>query len=243
MIYLQNISYNVDIAKILGINSAVFLTCIDMEYCFQKRNNKLLDNGAIVLSRAEIYGRTALDDEQQSDTELSLSECGIITIKPVQNSSSKNYYIINFSQLDKILTSDDPTKIVASEKANQFIRGRRTEPVSKRQTYINKLKTKVKMEDPVIQQYFVDWIDAVYANPKGFLSDHSVLIAQQELMEYAKDNQDVQIKVLKEAIKGGYRDMTWAIKNYEENNGMSSRNFASYLDIKVDPSSIPDEVF
>lgn len=243
MIFLQSNSYNLEIAKIFGINSSIFLTCLDMEYCYQKRNNKILDNDAINLSRSEIYERTALDDSQQVDIEFSLTECGVLTTKPVQNSSSKNYYIVNFAQIDKILKSSNPSDVISSEKANQFIRGKRKEPLSKRQTYINKLKTKIKVEDPIIQQYFVDWIDAVYTNPKGFLSDHSVLIAQQELMEYAKDSQDIQIKVLKEAIKGGYRDMTWAIKNYEENNNISSRNFVSYLDNRVDPNNISDEVF
>ena len=158
MIYLQNSSYNIDIAKLFGINSAILLTCLDMEYCYQKRNNKILDNDAISLSRAEIYERTALDDTQQSDVEFSLIECGVLSMKPVQNSSSKNYYIINFIQLEKILSSSNPADIISSEKADQFIRGRRKEPLSKRQTYINKLKTKIKVEDPIVQQYFVDYV-------------------------------------------------------------------------------------
>lgn len=244
MIYLQNGSYNIEVAKVFGINPAILLTCIDTEYYYQMRNNKLSDNNTMVLSRAEIYERTALDDSQQIDAEISLQECGILLIKPVQNSSTKNYYILNDEQLDKIINSDNPAEILSFEKANQFIKGKRKEPLSRRQTHINNLKKKIKVEDPIVQQYFVDWIDSIYSNQKGFLSTSGVVCAQQELMEYSKGNQNIQIKVLQEAINGSLREMEWAIKRYEKNNGIDSRNFAAYQDIKTDYSmEDSDEVF
>ena len=245
MICLQNGSYNVEIAKIFGVNPAIFLTCLDMEYYYQKRNNKLGDNNTMVLSRAEIYERTALDDAQQIDAEISLQECGIILVKAVQNSSTKNYYILNDEQLDKIISSDDPSEILSFEKVNQFIKGKRKEPLSRRQTHINSLKKKIKVEDPLIQQYFVDWIDAIYSNQKGFLSTSGVVCAQQELMEYSKGNQNIQIKVMQIAIENCLREMEWAIKRYEKENGIDSRNFADYQDIKhnLDDDPDTDEVF
>ena len=241
--YINSFSYNLKLAKIFGVNNSILLACILDEYDNQLRNNKLNDNNTVPISRSEIYERTGLSDAEQSDAELSFVECNIIGVKPLQNIPNKNYYNINFTNLSNILISDDPSKIISTEKANQFIRGKRVEPVSKRQTHIASLKKKIDVQDPVIQDYLVKWIDAVYSNPKGFLSPTGVVFAQQELFEYAKDDQEKQIKILKEAIKGGYRDMTWAIQKYEDLSGSGSRNFSSYTDNIASTSQDSSEVF
>ena len=83
----------------------------------------------------------------------------------------------------------------------------------------------------------------MYSNPKGFLSPSGVVFAQQELLQYTKD-QEKQLEILKIAIKGGLRDLTWAIEQYEKKNGVGSRNFARYEDIKEDSNvSVNSEVF
>ena len=241
--YLNSFSYNLKLSKIFGIQPAVLIECLSDEYYYQFRNNHLNDNNTIALSRSEIYERTSLGDAEQVDAEVSLSSCNIITIKPLQNIPNKNYYIINFNNLSNILNADDPTKILSTAVSEQFVRHKRIEPASKRQTHIASLKKKISVQDPVIQDYLVKWIDAVYSNPKGFLSPTGVVFAQQELLEYAKDNQEKQIKVLKEAIKGGYRDMTWAIQKYEEVNGVGTKNFASYTDNVASQTQASSEVF
>ena len=190
----------------------------------------LNNNNTMSMSRSEIYEQTGLSDEKQIEVETSLMACGIISVKPLQNVPNKNYYIINSTQLEKIVTSENPTEVLSSAVAGQFLQKKRVEPVSKRQTHISQLKKYVKVEDPVIQDYFIQWIDAVYSNPKGFLSTSGVTFAQQELLAYTQE-QEKQINILKIAIKGGMRDMTWAIQKYEETSGTGSRNFAKYTDI------------
>lgn len=239
MIYLQTNSYNLEIAKVFGVCTSVFLTCISLEYDRLTRAKQLNANN-MSMSRAEIYARTALDDAKQLEIEIALTECGVLVTKPVQNVPNKNYYILDMEQLKKIMEAEDPAEIIGSAKAKQFIKPNRVEPVSKRKTHIIALKKKINVEDPVIQNYFVEWIDAVYTNPKGFLSPSGVVIAQQELLAYSSE-QSIQIAVLKIAIKGGLRDITWAIEQYEKQAG--SRNFTSYNDIKSDKDDASDESF
>lgn len=241
MNFLQINCYNLDLAKIFGINVSVLLTCIDNEFKYQSRQNSLSENNTIILSRAEIYARTGLDDEEQKDAELALQECGVLTIKPLQNNSNKNYYILYEDQLNLIITSEKPEDMIKNSQAKQFLK-KRTEPVSKRQTHIASLKKRIKVEDPVIQTYMCDWIDSVYDKPKGFISPKGVEIAQEELFAYAK-TQDVQIALLKIAIKGGLRDLSWAIEQYEKQNPAGSRNFAVYNDIVAEKNTSSSEVF
>lgn len=244
MLGLQIFGYNVDVAKIFGVCTSVFLSCIDIEYDKQFRTNQLNANNTMSLSRSEIYERTGLDDEKQLDVELSLKECNVLITKPVKNVPNKNYYILDKEQLFKILNASNPSDVISSEKAKQFIHGKRVEPVSKRQTHITQLKKKVNVEDPVLQDYFIQWIDAVYSNPKGFLSPSGVVFAQQELLEYAKGNQAKQLDIIKIAIKGGMRDITWAIQDYEKINHIDTRNFVNYSDIKADKNDVDtSEVF
>ena len=235
---LNSFSYNTDIAKVFGVGPSVFLTCLSLEYNSQLFSKSLNANDTMSLSRARIYEITGLDDEEQIDIELSLKECGVINIKPLQNVPNKNYYILNNDQLNKILESGDPKQVIDSEKANQFIKGKRVEPTSKRKTHIIQLKKKVNLEDPVLQDYFIQWIDAVYSNPKGFLSPKGVEIAQEELMAYAKNSQEKQISIMRIAIKNGMRDITWAIQRYEDQEGVNSRNFSNYNDSKATEDDI-----
>ena len=241
MIYLQLMNYNLDIAKVFGPCSAIFLSCLDMENAFHKRNTN--NDSSMSLTRAEIYERTALDDEKQREIEIALQECGVLIVKPLKNIPNKNYYIINEEQLFKIMQSNNPTEIIGEEKSKQFIQKPRVEPINKRQSHIIQLKKRIKVDDPIIQTYLIDWIDAVYSNPKGFLSPTGIDIAQQELKAYSGDNQEKAINILKIAIKGGLRDLTWAIEQYESKSGANSNNFANYPDIKADINNVSEEIF
>ena len=241
MIYLQLMNYNLDIAKVFGPCSAIFLSCLDMENAFHKRNTN--NDSSMSLTRAEIYERTALDDEKQHEIEIALQECGVLIVKPLKNIPNKNYYIINEEQLFKIMQSNNPTEIIGEEKSKQFIQKPRVEPINKRQSHIIQLKKRIKVDDPIIQTYLIDWIDAVYSNPKGFLSPTGIDIAQQELKAYSGDNQEKAINILKIAIKGGLRDLTWAIEQYESKSGANSNNFANYSDIKADINNASEEIF
>ena len=243
MIFLQTMSYNVDVAKVFGTCSSIFLSCLDFEFEHQKRANQLNANNTVALSRAEIYSRTGLDDEKQIDIELALTECGVISAKPFQNVANKNYYILYADQLKRIMEAENPEEAIANGEAKQFIKTPRVEPRSKRQTHIAKLKKKISASNPVVAQYMCDWIDAVYTNPKGFLSPSGVDINQKELQAYTK-NDDVQIEILKLAIKGGCRELSWAIDRYEEQNKSKVTNsFVKYSDIKSNGADIVEEEF
>lgn len=252
MLYLDTNSYNIEVARIFGVCTSVMLSCLFKEYAYQQRNKLLNANNTMAISRQEIYEKTGLDDDKQRDVELSLQECGVLVTKPLQNVPNKNYYILNEQQLTKIMTANNPAEVLGEAKASQFTLKHRVEPISKRQSKIVDLKKKIKVNDPIIQQYLIDWIDAVYTNPKGFLSGKAVEIAQQELYAYCEENKDngtmnqaKAIAVLTIAIKNGWRDLSWAIDKYEEKNGVDpeSRNFNNYRDTKSVEKNESGEVY
>jgi len=66
---------------------------------------------------------------------------------------------------------------------------------------------------------YQDWVDGVYANPKGFLSKSAIQVFQRTIDEYAKGDLDLALKLIEIATVNGYRDANWAInvfkKDYE----------------------------
>lgn len=103
------------------------------------------------------------------------------------------------------------------------------------------LKRHIKESDEVLRQYWCDWVDSVYENPKIYLSGPMVDLAQKDLDKFST-NTDKKIEVLKIAIKCGYREIQWAIDKYNQSNKISN-NFANYSDIKSTGDQVADEVF
>ena len=108
--------------------------------------------------------------------------------------------------------------------------------------HIDYLKQGVTLDNQNLKQYIFDWIDAIYTNPKGFISEQGLNLAINELIDYSNNNISIMIDILKIAIKNGYRDITWAIQNYNRNNN-TNNNFVQYSNIKSDWSNIVDEAF
>lgn len=246
MISYKTCSYNLKIAEIFGIHSAVFIDCIIFERDYQKRVKNDFDN-IIALSSDEIYARTALSLDKLHDVEQSLSDCGVISIKPFQKIKNKSYYILNDDQLDRILTASSPNNEIMQLSPIAFNKKtniNKAKTLNKKDSHIIALKRSIDIEDELIHQYLCDWIDAVYTNPKGFLSNSSLKIAISELFSYAPNDQEKQIAILQIAIKGGLRDMTWAISKYEQiNNVKNLNNFVSYNSIKSKGDNVINEEF
>ena len=64
---------------------------------------------------------------------------------------------------------------------------------------------------------YCDWIDGVYANPKGFLSIRAIKIAQDTVDKFADHDLDKALQLINIATVNGYRDMNWAIEQYRKN--------------------------
>ena len=91
----------------------------------------------------------------------------------------------------------------------------RTQAPSKRSQYILSLKKSIQEDDPILRECYCNWIDAVYANPKGFLSVSSIKQCIKTLKELT-DNKSVQKEIIEIAIKNGSRNLDWAIEEYNK---------------------------
>ena len=233
MQYLQTVSYNLEVAKKLGVFSAIFLSCV---------YNEFMINKSVAFTREDIFNRTGIDESKQREVEEVLSECGILTIQQFKNNANKNYYVINENRFISAVESRSLSDMIDDSTTDVSIKKTTAKTVTKKATHIDSLKKSIKVNDEVIRQYVCDWIDSVFANPKGFMSIQSLSMGIQELEAYSS-MQDVKIEILKIAIMSGYRDITWAIQRYDEKNSKTGTNFVKYSDIKCDGNDVSSEAF
>ena len=238
MIFLNNFCYNVEVAKKFGVNASVFLSCLFGKSISDSNVTKVSS-----LSREEIYNKTGLTFSTQEKIEEFLSSRKIINVKPFKGNKDKNYYIIYYEEIEKVLEYSLNTKdlFVSNENISRKVVKKET----KQEKHINSLKKNVYtlVSSPMLQQMFCDWVDSVYANPKGFLTLPSLKIAYQDLMKFSTD-ENVEQEVMCIAIKNGYRDIQWAINLYNSSHSNdSSFNWKSYDSMVSDGNDIVNEVF
>lgn len=233
MLYLRTVSYSLCVAQKFGVNCAVMLSFIDNS----------LANGITALSRDDIFNNTGVDADKQKEVEEVLTECGVLTVTRFSNRADKNYYKIEEQRLVSALSEKSLAEIVLGDSA-KVTESEKTSAkrITQKSQLVEKLKRSIKTSDPIVRQYMCDWIDAVHASPKGYLSVQGVTISEQELSAYSA-SQEVQIAILKIAIVNSYRDLTWAIQRYEKDHSATGNNFVKYSDIKSDGSDSSDEVF
>ena len=234
---LTTINYNLKIALLFNINTAVLLSYIG--------NLKIEESGEIIVSREEVFKNTGLEETSQQDSEHSLSKSNLIQIREFRNNKNKYYCKINKELLNKVMISDKPKTELPIDNMAQLVRPTQ-QKLSKTDIVKNNLKKRIKEPDPVIQTYYIQWIDSVYENPKGYLTSGAVEIAQKELSVFSKGDQKIKIDVLNIAIKNGWRDISWAINRYNENKGTNSKtliHFNDYNTIKSSKDNIGGEAF
>ena len=220
-------AYDVKTAKIFGINSAVLLNVINM---FKDSNN------TAIIDTDSLFNITGLDQTMLKNVEDALTQANIITVKCAKN-SIKHTYTLNIKNLVDIFNNYDYNYMVNSFVPNNTTSTKRTHMTQKAKHIIT-LKHKINTDDTVLNQYLCDWVDAVYQNPKGFITDQGLVIAINDLLKYDKEQ---QYAILKIAIKNGYRDLEWAMNKINVSGATS--NFANYTEIKSDGTNIIDEEF
>lgn len=228
----NNMTYNLKMATIFGVCSAIFLSLlIDTK---EENLYQLVDEKYFMLSRQTIYDYTGLDDLKQLEVEDNLKECNLIEVLPVKNNSDKFYYSLDENLLQKFLeaksTEDAKKLLTKSARKKSLISVPRTTPPSKRALYIDNLKKSIKEEDVLLREDYLNWIDSVYGNPKGYLSVSSIQQCIKTLNEFSKGNKQLERDIVKIAIKNGWRNIDWAIQEYKDKN-MSTKNLTITEDI------------
>lgn len=210
------VSYNVKLAHLLGLNTSIYLTELLNINTKAIAKQKMTDE-FFTVDRKYITLRTTMDISEQKEIENQLLDLGILKKSEIKD----NILSLDITRITSILMSNDEKLIEKIKKTSIKSKNTGEGKITKRQAQANNLKQFINCDNQELREAYLDWIDGVYANPKGFLSKKSIEIFQNTIDDFSKRNLDVALQVISIATVNGYRDATWAINVYKKEHNVS----------------------
>lgn len=216
-------SFNIKIAHLLGLETAIYLNALIEINEKAIRKEKINEDGYFSLDRNYIKEVTTLEEQKQLELDNILRNSDIISFKDKDIKINLNILTsISMSEDESLKT--DLSKI--KEKANKK---------TSKQSILYNVKRNVNPELPGdLKNAYYEWLEAVN-NKLGFVSKQMVIDAQEKVNIAANHNLDKAIGIVHIASANGWKDMKWAIQSYNENNKVK---VVETKNVKVDKSQV-----
>lgn len=225
------INFNYKLANIIGLHPAIYLSELMNINDKAIRKHKVDDTNSFIIDRKYLKQRTTLEIEEQLEIEEYLSNINIVK----KFADNNDNIFLNVNNLIALVSDGENIKKYIKKKQNNVPKE------TKREAVIRNLKNNIVCNNDELRQAYEDWIDGVYANPKGFLSNASISIFQKTIDDFCNHNLDLALQIISIATVNGYRDATWAIAAYKKNYSVQYRT--AYSSTNKDSIAIGTEVF
>lgn len=215
-------SYNITLAQVLGLNTAVY--CSELVAIYKKAllKNKMIGDSQLYfkVDRKYIYKRTTLTIEQQLEIDGKLME------KKFMYKYPENPDAI-YLKLDVLLSTIANEDVKIMEDLKEYFSSTPSEiKRNRREKKVKSLQEGIDSSYPEINAALKDWVEAIGSEPKNKLSAPAIKIFLEDVMAYAKDDIDLAVRIIKIATVQKYTVCKWAISIYEKDNRMQRENAA-----------------
>ena len=234
------VSYNVKVAQLMGMHTAVYLS--ELININRKAINKdKLDKNCFTINRQYIENRTTLTIEEQLKIDKKLQDVGILG----KNVDCPDKVYIDVNALTNMIAAGDAkllervSKLTRLKDVGNSVVGRMTQ----KQRDIENCKTAISTDNQEVKDALSGWIESVFARPSGFLSKRAVTIFQNELYDYTHGDLDLALKIIDIATVGGYRNFQWAKDEFETTYADSFRRQYPQTPVKRKTIETVGEVF
>lgn len=199
-------SFNIKIAHLLGLETAVYLNALIEINEKAIRKEKISEDGFFTLDRKYISDVTTLSDKKQLELDIILKESNILEV-------SKNNIKINLNVLTSISMTTDESLVAdlstIRDKANYK---------TKNQFILHGVKQSIDEKLPGdLKEAYYEWLEAVN-NRFGYVTKQMAIEAQKKVDAAATHDLNKAIDIVHIATANSWKDMKWAIQNYNENN-------------------------
>lgn len=228
------VSYNVQLAELLGLHTAIYLSEL-MNINEKAIKKDKLDNNYFTLVRSYITSRTTLDEKEQLEIEDNLLKLGIL-----EHGEQKDTISLNITTLTTLMMDPDEQlidKISKMKKKSTSKKGR-----TKADAIKDNLKANLKVVNEELREAYCGWIDAIY-DKQGWMSVKCVTVAESTIDSFSNRNLDVALKLLEIASIHGYRDIQWAINKYNQEFKVSYQTSPAPKRVVTSNSELSSEVF
>ena len=217
------ITFNINVAKIFGLNCAVY--CSELVTIYKKalKKNKMVDGEFFKLDRKYVTDRTTLTIEEQLAVDSAWMKCGLME----KHQDNPDIIKLDINLLFSILTSEDTKKLEQLSKTFKVKSKDETKQI-KKNSIIKNLKDGIKCSDSELLSALWDWIDSIYSKPNAYLSKAMVEDFQKSLYDFTKGDLDLALRIVEIATTQGYKVCQWAINLYlkDEKQKKAAQNYA-----------------
>ena len=235
------ISFNIKIAEVLGLNTAIYLNELMNIAMKAVRKKKLVADKFFIVDRSYVKSRTTISLEEQLAIDKKMVQMNII--QKANGGADEDSIYVDFELLAKMLSTDDEATL--AKIGNRAAVKTLSTPGSKitaREREKELMKTYITVTHPELRQAFMDWIDGVYAQKNQNLSRKAVTACQQNVDKRANGDLDVALKILEIGTIYGHRNIDVSIDIYNNMYATTYRQRA--VDTSVNRRvAVGDEVF
>jgi len=230
------ISFNIKLAEIFGLHSAIYISELLNINDKAIRKDKIQES-SFILDREYISNRTTIKVEEQIEIEKNLIKLGILE-KPNEN---ENCVILNINVLTTLMMSADEDLVEGVKKLSK-LKSEKKKRGTKSEAIKDNLLTNIVTTNIELLEAYKEWIDAVVAK-EGWMSKKAVLYGQSVIDEFSNRDLDVALGVLAIAAMHGYRDIQWAINIYKDQYKVKREFKTTTPAVNFSPVCVSSEVF
>ena len=234
------VSYNVRVAQIMGLHTAVYLSEL-ININRKAINKEKIDENCFTINRQYIENRTTIDVEEQLKIDKKLQDVGILGKK----TDSPDQVYIDVNALTNMIAAGDAKLLDRVTKLTKLkdVGDMRVGKITQKQRDIENCKSAISTTNEELRKALSDWVEGVFARPNGFLSKRAVTTFQNELYAYTNGDLDLALKLVDIATIGGYRNFEWAKNEFEKDYADSFRRQYTQMPVKRKTVSSAGEVF
>ena len=198
------VSYNVKLANILGLNTAIYIS--ELLNIKDKAMHKNKVRGEyFTVDRKYIQERTTLDEPTQLALEENLLSLGILE----KTQGNDNDLSLNVTALTSILMSQDETLL---KDISKIVKAKSSPKRTKSQVIRDNLKENIVTTNEELREAYSEWIDSVYAK-EGWMSKKAVVSAQA--VKVSADSRKINKKLVR-TVQQYIADGAPVVKDYED---------------------------
>lgn len=198
--------YNVNVAKIVGLNQAIYLNELLNINKKAIQKNRVTEDGCFVIDRKYITNRTTFSEKAQTDIEDSLKSLSLLI-----GGKTHNTVKVNVPLLSELLSCQDDKEIC---KIQDIIYNNSTNPKAKMSYF---LYSKIDPSNTELMEDYKNWIDSVIAKD-GWMSVDAVSYGQRIVKDFSHGDTTLAKQLINIASINGYRNMTWAVSSWKRDH-------------------------
>lgn len=206
----NHVSFNIKLAQILGLESAIHVSQLLDINEKAVRKQKITEDGFFVVDRKYVQSRTTLAREKQVSIEANLEKIGVLT----RTNSVKNGVKLDITALTSIMMTPDEDLV---KDLGNVTKSREAKTQAKSQKIEQNLKDNIITSNDELRAAYERWIESVLEKD-GWMTTAAVMVAQSTVDSFTNRHLDTALRILEIASVNGYRDMTWAINQFNRDS-------------------------